>query len=232
MDLKFVRRVAAEILKCGENRVYITNDPARQDDLGDAITRDAIRKLIERGDTILKRPVAGVSRGRAKARAAQREKGRRRGVGSREGATNARFPRKRRWILRIRAIRVRLRELKGQGRIDVSTYRKFYRQAKGGMFHSRAHLEQQLRAAGYLTGWLAGKRAAAKGITAAVLDLGRQHPTKGGRLFAVLKGLLDAGVEIPHDEAVLPSPDRVQGAHLKGGAAERFQSTKSKVEGA
>jgi len=152
MDLKFVRRVAAEILKCGENRVYITNDPARQDDLGDAITRDAIRKLIERGDTILKRPVAGVSRGRAKARAAQHAKGRRRGAGSREGATNARFPRKRRWILRIRAIRGRLRELKGQGRIDVSTYRKFYRQAKGGMFHSRAHLEQQLRAAGYLKG--------------------------------------------------------------------------------
>ena len=30
MDLKFVRRVAADILKCGENRVWITNDPARQ----------------------------------------------------------------------------------------------------------------------------------------------------------------------------------------------------------
>ena len=79
-------------------------------------------------------------------------KGRRRGIGSREGATNARLPRKRRWILRIRAIRVRLRELKAQGRIDVSTYRKFYSQAKGGMFHSRAHLDQQLRAAGVLKG--------------------------------------------------------------------------------
>jgi len=86
--------------------------------------------------------------------------------------------------------------------------------------------------AAYLTGYLAGRRSAAKGITAAVLDLGRQHPTKGGRLFAVLKGLLDAGVAIPHDEAVLPTPDRVQGAHLKGDAAERFKSTKSKMEGA
>jgi large subunit ribosomal protein L18 len=84
--------------------------------------------------------------------------------------------------------------------------------------------------AAYLTGYLAGKRAAAKGVTAAVLDLGRQHPTKGGRLFAVLKGLLDAGVAIPHDEAVLPSPDRVQGAHLKGDAAQRFEATKSRVE--
>ena len=41
-----------------------------------------------------------------------------------------------------------LRELKGQGRIDVPTYRRFYRQAKGGMFKSKSHLEQQIRAAG------------------------------------------------------------------------------------
>ena len=152
MDLKFVRRIAADLLKCGEGRVWITNDPARQDDLADAITRDAVRKLIDRGDTIAKRSAIGVSRGRAKQRARQRDKGRRRGIGSREGATNARFPRKRRWILRIRAIRTRLRELKAQGRIDTSTYRKFYSQSKGGMFHSRAHLDQQLRAAGFLKG--------------------------------------------------------------------------------
>ena len=151
MDFKFVRRVAAEILKCGENRVYITNDPARQEKLADAITREAIRELINER-VIQKRPAIGVSRGRAKARLAQRAKGRRRGVGSREGGTNARFPRKRRWIIRIRTIRLRLRELKAAGRIDVSTYRKFYSQAKGGMFHSRSDLEQQLRAAGYLKG--------------------------------------------------------------------------------
>jgi len=151
MDLKFVRRIASEIMGVGVNRVWLSNDPAKQDDLTDAITRDAVRKLIN-DRVIQKRPVIGVSRGRAKARLAQRRKGRRRGIGSREGATGARFPRKRRWIIRIRAVRGRLRELKGQGKIDVATYRKFYMQAKGGMFHSRAHLEQQLRAAGYLKG--------------------------------------------------------------------------------
>ena len=151
MDLKFVRRVASEILGVGVNRVWISNDPSKQDDLSEAITRDAVRKLINER-VIQKRPIIGVSRGRAKARAAQRRKGRRRGIGSREGASGARYPRKRRWVVRIRAIRGRLRELKGQGKIDVATYRKFYMQAKGGMFHSRAHLEQQLRAAGYLKG--------------------------------------------------------------------------------
>ena len=84
--------------------------------------------------------------------------------------------------------------------------------------------------AAYLTGYLAGKRAAAKGIRAAVLDLGRQHPTKGGRVFAVLKGLLDAGVEIPHDEKVIPSEDRIKGSHIGDEAAQRFLATKAKVE--
>jgi len=84
--------------------------------------------------------------------------------------------------------------------------------------------------AAYLTGYLAGKRAAGKGVTSAVLDIGRQHPTKGGRVFAVLKGLLDAGVAIPHDEGVIPSNDRITGAHLGDEAKQRFAATKSRVE--
>jgi len=47
-------------------------------------------------------------------------------------------------------MRRHLRELKAQGRIDVRTYRRFYAQSKGGMFKSKAHLDQQLRAAGVL----------------------------------------------------------------------------------
>src|SRR5207253_9919089 len=99
---------------------------------------------------IQKRNERGVSRGRARHRAAQRAKGRRRGHGSREGALNARTPQKTRWIGLIRGMRRRLRELKKEGRIDVRTYRRFYAQSKGGMFKSRDHMEQQLRAAGAL----------------------------------------------------------------------------------
>lgn len=149
MDLTFVRRVAADLLKCGENRIYISSDPAHEESLADAITREAVRELIDH-NIVQKRPTRGVSRVRARSRAAQREKGRRRGIGSRSGGANARSPRKRRWMHRIRAIRRRLRELKGEGRIDVRTYRVYFLQAKGGMFHSRSHLEQQLRAAGRL----------------------------------------------------------------------------------
>ncbi|HKW42546.1 MAG TPA: 50S ribosomal protein L19e [Thermoplasmata archaeon] len=147
MRFDYQRRLAASILGIGVNRVYISTDPKEQDNILDAITRDAIRLLIRR-NVIQKRPVRGVSRGRARQRAAQRAKGRRRGHGTRKGALNARTPQKARWIGLIRGMRRFLRELKSQGRIDVPTYRRFYRQAKGGMFKSRAHMEQQLRAAG------------------------------------------------------------------------------------
>jgi large subunit ribosomal protein L19e len=143
------RRLAAAILGVGLNRVRLTADPAEQEHILDAITRDQIRDLIRR-HVITKRPEVGVSRARARRRAVQRSKGRRRGIGSREGGSNARNPTKRRWIRTIRVLRAHLRELKVQGRIDVRTYRRFYAEAKGGMFKSKAHLVQQLQAAGLL----------------------------------------------------------------------------------
>jgi len=141
------RRLAASILGCGVNRVRISTDPAEQENILDAITREQVRELIRR-NVITMRPERGVSRARARVRAAQRAKGRRRGPGSRRGATNARTPQKERWMSTIRRLRALLRELKDQGRIDVRTYRRFYRQAKGGMFKSKAHLMQQLQMAG------------------------------------------------------------------------------------
>lgn len=147
MRFDYQRRLAASILGVGLNRVYISPDPKEQENILDAITRDAIRGLVRR-NVIQKRPERGVSRGRARRREAQRAKGRRRGHGSRKGGLNARTPQKTRWISIIRSMRRYLRELRAQGRIDVPVYRKFYRQAKGGMFKSRSHLDQQLRASG------------------------------------------------------------------------------------
>jgi large subunit ribosomal protein L18 len=68
--------------------------------------------------------------------------------------------------------------------------------------------------AAYLTAYLAGLRAKASGTGSAVLDAGLRHPTQGGRLSAALKGLLDAGIEIPHGDAGFPSSDRLNGTHL------------------
>ncbi|MEM2869377.1 MAG: 50S ribosomal protein L19e [Thermoplasmata archaeon] len=147
MDLFNQKRIAADILKCGLGRVRL--DPTRLEDISEAVTREDIRRLIASG-AIKARKKLGTSRVRARYRAAQRKKGRRRGHGHRKGGANARYPRKQRWIDRIRPIRRRLRELRDKGFIDSSSYRTLYRQAKGGMFHNRAHLETQLRLRGLL----------------------------------------------------------------------------------
>ncbi len=69
-------------------------------------------------------------------------------------------------------------------------------------------------AAAYLVGLLCGLRAKKKGIEEAILDIGLISPTKGGKVFAVLKGAVDAGLKIPHSEEILPSEDRIKGEHV------------------
>jgi len=68
--------------------------------------------------------------------------------------------------------------------------------------------------ASYLTGLLCGYKAVANGVGKAVLDMGLRMPSRGSSVFAALKGFLDAGVDIPHDEKVLPDENRIKGQHI------------------
>ena len=68
--------------------------------------------------------------------------------------------------------------------------------------------------AAYLTGFLAGTRAKNKGISECVLDSGRHPPITGSKIFASVKGLVDAGIECIHSEEKLPNEDRLMGKHL------------------
>lgn len=68
--------------------------------------------------------------------------------------------------------------------------------------------------AAYLTGLLAGRRAKAGGVAEAILDIGLHARGPGSRIFAATKGALDGGLAIPHDKAVLPPTERVQGVHV------------------
>ena len=147
MKLNLKKRLAAEILKVGVNRVWI--DPTRIADVSAAITRQDIRELINLG-IIRAKPEHGISRGRFRKRSIKRKKGRRRGVGSRKGAKRARLPKKTRWIRTVRPLRFRLRELKKEGVIGPGEYRRLYNMIKGGAFRSKAHLETYLRERGLL----------------------------------------------------------------------------------
>ncbi len=66
----------------------------------------------------------------------------------------------------------------------------------------------------YLTGYLAGTRALDADVEEAVLDIGLNTATPGNKVFAVQEGAIDAGVEIPHNEAVLADWSRTRGGDI------------------
>ena len=83
--------------------------------------------------------------------------------------------------------------------------------------------------AAYLTGYLCGKKGKGK-VEKAILDMGFQSIIKGSKVFAALKGAVDAGVDIPHDASVLPSPERLEGAHMKGDVKAQVAEMKKKID--
>ncbi len=140
-NVKTQRRLAAKILKVGENRVHIKPDSLS--DLSLAITRLDIKRHIDDGD-IQKRKKVGVSRGRARINDAKKRKGLRRGQGSREGKKYTRLPSKTQWINKIRAQRKFLKELRDGEYIETLQYRKLYLQAKGGLFRNVRYLRNYI----------------------------------------------------------------------------------------
>lgn len=74
--------------------------------------------------------------------------------------------------------------------------------------------------AAYLVGLLCGYRAKKAGILECVLDIDMRSPTLQAKVFAALKGALDAGLQIPYGEGVLPSEERLRGEHIAQYAAK------------
>ena len=144
-DLRIQRRIASGLLKCGENRVWM--DPNRTDIAATAVTRADVKKLINDG-VIDARKKKGTSRARARKLKIQKEKGRRKGMGSRKGAKFARSPRKEFWMKKIRAIRCYLKKLREDEEIDPHVYRKYYKRASGGSYRSISHLKTHLQSEG------------------------------------------------------------------------------------
>jgi large subunit ribosomal protein L19e len=142
-DLKSQRRLASQILKIGQNRVWI--NPERMDDVEGAITREEVRKLIHER-VIVSLPEVGVSRSRAKIIREKKLKGRRSGPGSYTGARHATITKKEAWMLKIRSLRRKLRELKANRTITEETYSQYYRMAGSGRFQSVAELKRNLKA--------------------------------------------------------------------------------------
>jgi large subunit ribosomal protein L18 len=83
----------------------------------------------------------------------------------------------------------------------------------------------------YLTGLLLGKKSVDAGINEAILDMGLQRSTKGSRIYAVLKGCIDAGLSVAHSKEILPSEDRVSGKHINEKLISEVEKLKKKILG-
>jgi large subunit ribosomal protein L19e len=132
-DLSAQKELAADVLDVGKNRVWF--DPEAQGEIAEAITREDIRELVQEG-VIQAEAARGNSRGRARKRNEKRAFGHRKGPGTRKGKAGARKDRKEDYQDRIRAQRRTLRDLRDDGTLSRSQYRRLYRMANGGEFDS------------------------------------------------------------------------------------------------
>ena len=80
---------------------------------------------------------------------------------------------------------------------------------KKGWKHSCANVP-----AAYLSGLEIAKLASKAKVNEAIFDMGSYTPTKGCRIYAVLKGAVDGGLNIPHSEKAFPSEERLNGEHI------------------
>ena len=141
MKLNVQKRISADILKSGQNRVLFDN--TRLNEIKEAITKADIRKLINDG-AIKARQKQGISSFRANKLREQKRKGKRKGPGSRKGTKTARTPRKRAWITKVRVQRKFIKLLKLKKLVARETYTKIYKMIKGNQFRSKRHLKLYL----------------------------------------------------------------------------------------
>ncbi|MBI2628788.1 50S ribosomal protein L18 [Candidatus Pacearchaeota archaeon] len=85
--------------------------------------------------------------------------------------------------------------------------------------------------AAYITGFIAGKEIIKKDKNSKVLlDMGLLRNIHGSRIYSALKGIVDAGVNIPYDKKCFPSDERIEGKNLNKKLQEAFIKTISGVK--
>lgn len=120
-----VKRLAADILKVGENRIRIKPDEFSR--AMDALTREDVRGLIDEG-VVYALPYVGP---RGKPRREKQGRGRRRGTKySRKGAKET-------WMERVRSQRKYLSQLLAGGDLLPKFKREVYLKIKGGVFKGK-----------------------------------------------------------------------------------------------
>jgi large subunit ribosomal protein L18 len=80
----------------------------------------------------------------------------------------------------------------------------------------------------YLAGLYFGAKNKDK-IKEAIIDLGLRSITKGDRLTAAIKGIVDSGINIPHSDSIFPSEEVINGTIISK-YAKSLSNEKEKYE--
>jgi large subunit ribosomal protein L19e len=143
VNIKKKRELVARILGVGSNRVRF--EPDRLEDVGDSITRENIRSLVNSGAiwTVQRK---GTSRGRSvDKKSVWKIHGK--GPGSKKGKRTARVGKKEVYVVRVRSMRYHLRVLKERKDINNDVYWNLYKKVNGGQVRSLAHLRDLVKEA-------------------------------------------------------------------------------------
>ena len=133
MNLKNQKRIAAQLLKVGKNKIEF--DQSKLPEIKEAITKSDIRSLIA-SKIIKKKKLPFQSRASARKIKKQKSKGRRKGRGSRKGTSTSRLSRKRSWILKVRSQRKFIANLKNTKKVTSKVYRELYKMIKSNKFRT------------------------------------------------------------------------------------------------
>lgn len=84
--------------------------------------------------------------------------------------------------------------------------------------------------ASYLTGYLVGKKILKEKMEQPIVDLGMIRTLYKTKVFAFLKGAIDAGLNISCSKEAFPEKERIQGKSLKEDFSKTFESIKSSID--
>ncbi len=84
--------------------------------------------------------------------------------------------------------------------------------------------------ASYLTGYVFGKKINEKKLKEPIIDFGTLRTIHKTKVYAFLKGLIDAGIKIKFKKEIFPEEERIKGKNLKKDFSEFFNKIKEKIE--